>query len=82
MSADNGYVIQLNDQDKYVLQMYFASADAYPAPASAKPEQTFESFGEAVEAYRKMEVESDYYLSEYGLTFNLPDDHLQRTTKS
>lgn len=66
MSADNGYIIRKNDDDKYVLQMYFASNDDYPPIENAKEDDKFDSLTDAVEFYQK----HDFY-SEYGLRIDV-----------
>lgn len=64
MSADNGYVLRKNEEGKFVLHMYFASADEYPPIDQGG--QTFDTLEEAVLAYE--EAEDAAYPSEYGLT--------------
>lgn len=70
MSADNGYVIRQDDNGKYVLQMYFASADKYPNPNNARPHERFDTLEQAVLAYQEIES-GDMYASEYGLSINV-----------
>lgn len=70
MSADNGYILRCNDEGKYVLQMYFASADELPYVEAARPDQIFETLEDAVYHYEEIDVqaaESGYPSSEYGL---------------
>lgn len=70
MSADNGYVIQMNDQGKYVVQMYFASNDDWPNPnVDQNSIPMFDTLEEAVNFY----LEGGEPWSEYGLSFNLPE---------
>lgn len=70
MSADNGYVIQINSNGKYTLQHYFLSAAELPNPDTACVETQFDTLEEAVTAYAKME-ESDDFICEYGLCVSL-----------
>lgn len=65
MSADNGWILRLNSQKKYVLQHYFASADSYPEidEVGAK---TFDSLQDAILWF---ETEAGY--SEYGLSVSI-----------
>jgi hypothetical protein len=66
VSADNGYILRKNEDNKFVLQTYWASAEDYPpidAPAALK----FDLLEDAVTAYEDLET-SDTIPSEYGLT--------------
>lgn len=69
MSADNGYILRKNEDEKFVLQMYFASADEYP-PIDSLRAQTFDTLEEAVAAYEEIEEKSDIR-SEYGLSVQI-----------
>lgn len=64
MSADNGYILRKNDEGKFVLQMYFASDEEYPAIDSPRG-QTFDTLEDAVRGYEKLQ---DAMVIEYGLT--------------
>lgn len=70
MSADNGYVIRINEDGKFVLQQFFASDDAY-SPIENDPEKApmFDTLEEAVLHY-SMNAH-DRYWSEYGLKLEL-----------
>ena len=77
MSADNGYVLRRNQDNKYVLQMYFASADEYPkiVTGPANGSYIFDSLQDALLCY-EMNCES-----EYGLTVHIKEvtyDHQHR----
>ena len=77
MSADNGYILRRNQDDKYVLQMYFASADEYPkiVTGPANGSYIFDSLQGALLCY-EMNCES-----EYGLTVHIKEvtyDHQHR----
>lgn len=61
MSADNGWLLRKNDRNQFVVQEYFASADAYP-DINEQGAKRFNSIEEALIWY---EIESGY--SEYGL---------------
>lgn len=69
MSADNGYILRKNKDEKYVLQMYFASADSYP-PIDAANATIFNTLEEAIEAYERIESSGAIPL-EYGLTVKI-----------
>ena len=71
MSADNGYVIQMTATGKYTLQTFFGSSEAYPSADSCPEDQLFDTLQDAVDEYRRVDGEDDYW-SEYGLRFNLP----------
>lgn len=71
MSADNGYVIQMTATGKYTLQTFFGSSEAYPSADSCHEDQLFDTLLDAVDEYRRVDGEDDYW-SEYGLRFNLP----------
>lgn len=72
MSADNGFVIRKNVEEKFVLQHYCASADNYPPIEKGVVYPTLE---EAVLAY--VHIESEYfkkgYPLEYGLSFHIDE---------
>lgn len=65
MSADNGWLLRKNEAGKYVMQMYFASADSYP-PIEANDVHVFETMAAAISWY---EHTAPY--SEYGLTVKI-----------
>ena len=71
MSADNGWVLRKNDQGKFVLHMYFASVNDYPAIGDPRA-KVFDTLEEAITWF---ETEAGY--SEYGLT-----THIQNITPS
>jgi len=66
-----GYIIQVNNQGKYVLQMYSASADQLPSPDAAAAED-FETLEAAVRRYARLD-QGDFAL-EYGLHVNLSNE--------
>lgn len=69
MSADDGWVLRFDPNDKkYVLQQYFASDDEFPDVA--KGELRFDRMEDAVRSYQKQEDPS--YPSEYGLSVQIP----------
>lgn len=70
MSSDNGYVIQVDDEGNYVLQMYFASGDGLPNPATAK--EKFPTLEGAVRRYAALDSGED--ASEFGLSVNLSNE--------
>jgi len=70
MSADNGYIIRKNDHGKYVLQMYFASNDEYPAIENREG-YGYDTLEEAVTKYN--EIVSNGMIVEYGLTIQTPE---------
>lgn len=70
MSADNGYILRKNSAEKFVLQMYFASADDYPDISDANHEQIFNTLEEAIEAYERI-TSSGVVPVEYGLTVKI-----------
>ena len=79
MSADNGWLLRKNQDGKFCLQMYFASADEYPTIALDGP-SVFPSLEAALAAYEEFEGEDGYY-SEYGLSVNIKEvtyDHQHR----
>lgn len=79
MSADNGYILRRNQEGKFVLQMYFASADEYPKIVLTGP-NVFGSVEDALAAYEKLEGQDGYY-TEYGLTVHIKEvtyDHEHR----
>ena len=61
MSADNGYIIRLNQRGKYVLQMYFASAPEFP-PINKPGSMIFTSLEEAVDWFNQCCRETEYGL--------------------
>ena len=61
VSSDNGYILRKDLRGKFVLQMFFASADDYPAINRAGALK-FDTLEEAVDHY----YEKGYF-SEYGL---------------
>lgn len=69
MSADNGYILRKNEDNKFVLQMYFASADEYP-PIDAANATVFNTLEEAIEAYERIESSGSVPL-EYGLSVKI-----------
>ena len=62
MSADNGWILRLNSQKKYVLQEYFASADSYP-PIDEAGAKIFNFLEDAVYWYEDHGGYSEYGLS-------------------
>ena len=78
MSADNGWLLRKNQEGKFCLQMYFASADEYPKIALTGP-NVFGSVEDALAAYEKQE--SDGYPSEYGLTVRITEVTYDHTHK-
>jgi hypothetical protein len=69
MSSDNGYVLRQDSQGKYVLQMYYASADSFPE-VNGNRAMRFDTLEEAIFRYQELEQNSDYP-SEYGLSVQL-----------
>lgn len=69
MSADNGFVLRKNKNEKFVLQMYWASVEDYP-PIDALSAQTFDTLEEAITAYETIE-DSAVIPSEYGLSVHI-----------
>lgn len=69
MSIDNGYILRRNKNQKYVLQMYFASADGYP-PIDAANATIFNTLEEAIDAYERIESSGAIPI-EYGLTVKI-----------
>lgn len=72
MSMDNGHIVRMTEDGKYVLQMYSASAVEFPPI----PENItrYDTLDEAVQEYaRREEVarEHGYPLDEYGITFSI-----------
>lgn len=67
MSADNGYIIRKTEEDKFTLQMYFASDPEYPPIEDAGEEETFNTLLEAALAYENLS-EDPMFICEYGLT--------------
>lgn len=61
MSADNGYIIRLNQRGKYVLQMYFASAPEFP-PINRPGSMIFTSLEEAVNGFNQCCRDTEYGL--------------------
>ena len=61
MSADNGYIIRLNQRGKYVLQMYFASAPEFP-PINKPGSMIFTSLEEAVNGFNMCCRDTEYGL--------------------
>lgn len=83
MSADNGYVIRINEEGKYVLQMYFMSA-GYP-PVDDSNGRAFDTLDAAVEEYERLDTEAfeyGYALTEYGLDILAPDDKISITRET
>lgn len=72
MSADNGIIIRQHPTSgKFLVQMYFASADEYPAMDDCRPEMTFNTFNQAMMSAAKMQAD---YPTEYGITISRPND--------
>lgn len=69
MSADNGYILRKNKNNKFVLQMYFASAPDYP-PIDSLNAAHFNTLEEAIEAYERIESSGSIPI-EYGLTVKI-----------
>lgn len=67
MSADNGYIIRKNENFKFVLQEYSASASEFPPIEMGR---SFDSLEEAVLAYESI-VDDEYTVVEYGLTIKV-----------
>lgn len=72
MSADNGHIIRVNDDGKYVMQMYFASNDEFP-PINASNAIVGETLDQVLRIYAEWS-DADPYLSEYGLTIDLSNE--------
>lgn len=72
MSADNGYIIRVNDAGEYVLQMYFASNDEFP-DINAGNAITGKTLDEVVRFYEEWKNENAY-VSEYGLVIDLSNE--------
>ena len=70
MSADNGYILRKNKANKFVLQVYCASAETYPDVEKAGPNCLFDTLEAAIDAY---ESDIDEYYTEYGLTIKLKE---------
>ncbi len=60
MSADNGYIVRVNDEGDFVLQMYFASADKFP-PIDEPNSVKSNTLAEALD-YHNRNCESEYGL--------------------
>lgn len=72
MSMDNGYVIRKNSDNKFVLQMYFASCEEYPDIEDERALK-FDTLEDAVQKYEELEdsaMEHGYPLCEYGLSIH------------
>jgi hypothetical protein len=63
VSADNGYILRKDADGKFVVQMYFASADEYP-PIDSPRAYRFDTLEEAVVAVEAWETDQP---TEYGL---------------
>jgi len=66
MSADNGYVIRKNKDNRFVLQMYFASFDDYPDVEDPSA-PVFDTLEEAVMKFAEWETDP-WFICEYGLS--------------
>lgn len=72
MSADNGYIIRVNNSGRYVLQMYWASNDDYPPlPEDEKQAAMFGTLEEAVRFFYNRRLNYD---CEYGLSIDLSNE--------
>lgn len=69
MSADNGYILRKHE-NKYVLQMYFDSADELPPVEDAREEEKFDTLEEALERFQWFQTQ---FVIEYGLTVRIND---------
>lgn len=69
MSADNGFVLRKDKDEKFVLQMYWASAEDYP-PIDSLRVQKFDTLEEAIDAYETIE-DAAPIPSEYGLSVHI-----------
>lgn len=70
MSADNGYILRKNKDQKFVLQMYFASSGDYPPITPVNERQVFDTLEEAIVAYEEIVSNSEFPI-EYGLTVKI-----------
>ncbi len=68
MSADNGFIIRKNKDNKFALQEYSASSESYPA-INHPNVMLFDTLTEAVLKYEGLDTEDN--LIEYGLTVNI-----------
>lgn len=66
MSADNGFILRKNKEGKFVLQGYYASAEAYPLVEEGRLK--FDTVEEALAKFEEFESE---WPSEYGLQVRL-----------
>jgi hypothetical protein len=69
VSQDNGFILRKNKAGKFVLQGYWASAEAYPTVEDAPEECVHETLEAAIAKFE--ELEDCDYPSEYGLTVQL-----------
>lgn len=76
MSADNGFIIRKNEDGKFVLQEYGASADDYPSINHPRAE-VFDTLEEAVLKYEKIDEQS-WYPIEYNLTVRVQNTTLPK----
>jgi hypothetical protein len=65
VSADNGFVLRINDEGKYALQEYSVSASEYPRIEDAA--MVFDTVEEAVRKFSEISAEP-MRIIEYGLT--------------
>lgn len=65
MSADNGYVVRKNAQQKIVVQHYFASSDEYPDINDVKHGGVFDTLDEAIATYNDRANETEYGFAFY-----------------
>ena len=70
MSADNGYILRKMALNKYALQEYHASADAYPPIERAT--MVFHTVEAAVRKYEEI-ADDEYSIIEYGLSIKIKD---------
>lgn len=70
MSADDGWLLRKDKNEKFVLQHYFASADTLP-DINSEHAMRFDTIDEAM--IKLDEKESGDYPSEYGLTVNIKE---------
>lgn len=71
VSADNGYILRKRKDGLLVLQMYSASADAFPPIDNSPTALTFANLESAMDTYEM--GQDDEYWSEYGLTLRLKE---------
>jgi hypothetical protein len=69
VSADNGFILRRDEAGKYVLQMYFASAEEYP-PIDSIRAGRFDTLEEAIAKFEEVDSTDDYPC-EYGLTVRI-----------